>query len=56
LGNKSTVHLSHCQDVFGRMLTLKMAINKDESLKQQAKTDCEFIKYRSDNDFKSLTD
>jgi tetratricopeptide (TPR) repeat protein len=35
---------------------LKMAINKDESLKQQAKTDCEFIKYRSDNDFKSLTD
>lgn len=35
---------------------LKTAINKDASLKQQIKTDCEFIKYRTNTDFKSITD
>jgi len=35
---------------------LKEAVNKDASLKQQIKTDCEFIKYRTDADFKSITE
>jgi tetratricopeptide (TPR) repeat protein len=34
---------------------LTTALSKDESLKQMVKTDCEFINYRSDNDFKSIT-
>ena len=38
------------------MTNLKTALSKDASLKQQIKTDCEFIKYRSDADFKSITD
>jgi tetratricopeptide (TPR) repeat protein len=32
---------------------LKAAINKDASLKQMASTDCEFIKFKDDADFKS---
>lgn len=36
------------------MNDLKTAIGKDASLKQSAKTDCEFIKYSNDADFKSL--
>jgi hypothetical protein len=32
---------------------LKAAINKDASLKAQATTDCEFIKFKDDPDFKA---
>ena len=32
---------------------LKTAINKDASLKTMATTDCEFIKYKDDADFKA---
>lgn len=35
---------------------LKTAVAKDASLKAQLKTDCEFIKYSDDADFKSLMD
>ena len=35
---------------------LKTALSKDESLKQHIKTDCEFIKYKDDSDFKSITE
>ncbi|MGP8216463.1 MAG: tetratricopeptide repeat protein [Bacteroidia bacterium] len=33
---------------------LRTALNKDASLKQQIQTDCEFIKYKDDADFKSV--
>ena len=36
--------------------SLKTAIEKDGSLKAMAKDDCEFIKWRDNADFKSLTD
>jgi hypothetical protein len=32
---------------------LKSAIDKDASLKATAQTDCEFLKYKDDSDFKS---
>lgn len=32
---------------------IKTALNKDASLKQQIKTDCEFVKYKDDADFKA---
>jgi len=33
---------------------LQTAINQDASFRQMAATDCEFIKYRDDNDFKNM--
>jgi hypothetical protein len=42
-GNKSEV-----------MSNLQVAISQDGSLKKMAATDCEFIKFRTDSDFKSL--
>jgi tetratricopeptide (TPR) repeat protein len=36
------------------MNDLKTAISKDASLRQQMQTDCEFIKYKNDTDFKSI--
>jgi predicted Zn-dependent protease len=38
------------------MEDLKVALNKDASLKPQMETDCEFIKYKNDADFKSVID
>ena len=33
---------------------LKIAIEKDASYKEKAKTDCEFLKYRDSGDFKAV--
>jgi Flp pilus assembly protein TadD len=38
------------------MEDLKIAINKDASLKQQALNDCEFAKFKDETDFKSVID
>ncbi len=40
-------------DKTGMIGNLKSAISKDASLKKMAQTDCEFIKYRDDADFKA---
>lgn len=40
-------------DKNGIISNLKTAINKDASLKQMATTDCEFVKYKDDADFKA---
>ncbi|HXB10895.1 MAG TPA: hypothetical protein VNZ45_02830, partial [Bacteroidia bacterium] len=40
-------------DKDGIVSNLKTAINKDASLKTMASTDCEFIKYKDDADFKA---
>jgi len=40
-------------DKDGMITNLKAAINKDASLAQTAKTDCEFLKYKDDTDFKA---
>ena len=42
-------------DATGGMAFLKSAIDKDASLKAMAKDDCEFLKWRDNADFKSLT-
>lgn len=42
-------------DMTGGMASLKTAIEKDGSLKAAAKEDCEFLKWRENADFKSLT-
>ncbi len=39
----------------GGLTTLKTAIDKDASLKAMAKDDCEFLKWRDNADFKSMT-
>jgi Flp pilus assembly protein TadD len=40
-------------DKANMITNLKAAIAKDPTLKKMAQTDCEFLKYREDNDFKS---
>jgi hypothetical protein len=40
-------------DKNGMVSNLKTAINKDASLKAQASSDCEFIKFKDDADFKA---
>ncbi|NNM94669.1 MAG: hypothetical protein HKL88_04300 [Bacteroidia bacterium] len=40
-------------DKNGIISNLKTAINKDASLKQMATTDCEFVKFKDDADFKA---
>jgi tetratricopeptide (TPR) repeat protein len=40
-------------DKNGMVTNLKTAINKDASLKSQASTDCEFVKFKDDADFKA---
>ncbi len=40
-------------DKNGMISNLKTAINKDASLKQMATTDCEFVKFKDDADFKA---
>ena len=42
-------------DATGGLAFLKTAIEKDASLKAAAKDDCEFLKWRENADFKSLT-
>ena len=42
-------------DATGGLAFLKTAIEKDASLKAMAKDDCEFLKWRDNADFKSLT-
>ncbi|HTA60859.1 MAG TPA: tetratricopeptide repeat protein [Bacteroidia bacterium] len=42
-------------DATGGLAFLKTAIEKDASLKAAAKDDCEFLKWRDNADFKSLT-
>ncbi|MHB8259253.1 MAG: tetratricopeptide repeat protein [Bacteroidia bacterium] len=42
-------------DATGGIASLKTAIEKDASLKAMAKDDCEFLKWRDNADFKSLT-
>ena len=39
----------------GKAKEVQMAIQKDASLKQQAQTDAEFIKFRDNAEFKNLT-
>jgi Flp pilus assembly protein TadD len=67
-GAKSTLDAANDQDAIASYLqaviaarngdkanmvsNLKTAINKDASLKQMASTDCEFIKFKDDADFK----
>jgi tetratricopeptide (TPR) repeat protein len=40
-------------DKTGMVTNLKTAINKDASLRAMAQTDCEFLKYKDDGDFKA---
>ena len=40
-------------DKAGMISNLKTAIDKDASLKATAQTDCEFLKYKDDGDFKA---
>ena len=44
---------SRSSDKTGMVTNLKTAINTDASLRATAKTDCEFLKYKDDGDFKA---